>query len=59
MITSEERVPSSEAEENYPSIMCNEEACDEQFASEQEMKQNKDKNHSGPNKFVFSVGECL
>ena len=37
MITSEERVPSSEAEENYPSIMCNEEACGEQFASEQDL----------------------
>ena len=35
----ESLVPSSEpeAEENYTSIMCNEEACGEQFASEQDL----------------------
>ena len=37
VITSEEGVPLSEVEENYPSIMCNEEACGEQFASEQDL----------------------
>ena len=50
---SEEGVPLSEAEKNYPSIMCIEEDCDEVFAGEQEMKQHKDKNHSGPNKFFL------
>ena len=41
VITSEEGVPLSEAEKNYPSMMCIEEACDEVFAGEQEMKQHR------------------
>ena len=56
VITSEEGVPLSEAEKNYPSMMCIEEACDEVFAGEQEMKQHKDKNHSGANKFLSFGG---
>ena len=56
VVTSGECAPLSEAEKNYPSFMCNEETCDEVFASEQEMKQHKDKNHSGPNKFLSFGG---
>ena len=56
MLTSEECVPLSEAEKNYSTILCNEEACDEVFATEQEMKQHKDKNHSGANKFLSFGG---
>merc|ERR1711962_1511634 len=41
---------------NYSLILCNEEACDEVFATEQELKQHKDKNHSGPNKFLSFGG---
>ena len=56
VVTSGERVPLSEAEKNYSPILCNEEACDEIFATEQEMKQYKDKNHSGANKFLSFGG---
>ena len=56
VVTSEECMPLSESEKNYSPIMCNEEACDEVFATEQEMKQHKDKNHSGANKFVSFGG---
>ena len=56
MVTSGECVPLSEAEKNYSPILCNEEACDEVFAIEQEMKQHKDKNHSGANKFLSFGG---
>ena len=59
VITSEEGVPLSEAEKNYPSIMCIEEACDEVFAGKQEMKQHKDKNHSGPNNFLSLGGGMI
>ena len=59
VITSEEGVPLSEAEKNYPSMMCIEEACDEVFAGEQEMKQHKDKNHSGPNNFLSLGGGMI
>jgi len=56
VVTSGECVPLSEAEKNYSPILCNEEACDEVFATEQEMKQHKDKNHSGANKFLSFGG---
>ena len=36
--------------------MCNEEACNDVFAGEQEMKQHKDENHLGPNKFLSFGG---
>jgi len=54
VVTSGECVPLSE--KNYSPILCNEEACDEVFATEQEMKQHKDKNHSGANKFLSFGG---
>ena len=56
VVTSGECVPMSEAEKNYSPILCNEEACDEVFATEQEMEQHKDKNHSGANKFLSFGG---
>ena len=54
VVTSEECVLLSE--KNYSPILCNEEACDEVFATEQEMEQHKDKNHSGANKFLSFGG---
>ena len=39
--------------------MCIEEACDEVFAGKQEMRQHKDKNHSGPNKFLSFGGRMF
>ena len=56
VVTYGECVPMSEAEKNYSPFMCNEEACDEVFATEQEMEQHKEKNHSGANKFLSFGG---